>query len=259
MRVVLTGATGSIGSSVLENLAYHGHDITLTIRNEEKGQEIVKRHYPRAHYILFDININTAHQLADIAVGYDAIIHCVQQAFSQEGTEAENLTVNALILAVKKTGETKHVSLVYTLGTGLCGNTNEIIDEDHDDTSHSWDLAAPRGILEKKVINASTENVHGAALRVSWVYGKSFVDQWIRACKTNNKIIIGGNRDNSHMCFIHHEDLANMYRILIERRAYGLFFAVEPEAVTLQNLIERVSTLGNIREIERVNNPREHF
>ncbi|CAG9328094.1 unnamed protein product [Blepharisma stoltei] len=178
--------------------------------------------------------------------------------YTEEGAMVGNITVDVLILAAKKTAESKPVTIVYTSGIGLNGNTAEIIDENHDDISHCPESAAPRGILEKKVINASTENLHGVALRVGWVYGKSFVDQWLKFCKVNNYIYIGGDREDSHICFIHHEDLANMYRVLIEKKAYGLFFAVEPEPVTLQNLIERVSTLGNIHETEKVN-PWEHF
>ncbi|CAG9328749.1 unnamed protein product [Blepharisma stoltei] len=50
-----------------------------------------------------------------------------------------------------------------------------------------------------------------------------------------------------------------MYRILIEQRAYGMFFAVEPESASLQILIERVAAVGNIHEIERVNNAYAHI
>ncbi|CAG9328748.1 unnamed protein product [Blepharisma stoltei] len=193
MRVFLTGATGSIGSSVLESLLSHGHDVTCTVRNEEKGQVIASKG-DRAHYIIFDINGNTAHQLAELAVGYDAIIDCIQQPFTKEGAIAEDITVDALIQAAKKTSETKPVTFVYTAGIGVIGNTTSVINEDHDDTSNSWEFSKPRILREKKVINASTENLHGVSLRVSWVYGKSSVDHWIRACKSQNKIVVASQK-----------------------------------------------------------------
>ncbi|CAG9328750.1 unnamed protein product [Blepharisma stoltei] len=257
MRVFLTGATGSVGSSVLENLLSHGHDVTCTVRNEEKGQVIASKG-DRAHYIILDINDKTAHQLAELAVGYDAIIECAQLPFTNEGVIAQEISVDALIQAAKKTAETKHVSLVYTSGIGVIGNTTGVIDEDHDDTSHSWEFSTPRILREKKVINASTENLHGVSLRVSWVYGNSTVDHWIRACKSQNKIVVA-NQNDTYIPFIHHEDLASMFRILIEQRAYGMFFAVEPESASLQSLIERVAAVGNIHEIERVDNAWAHI
>ncbi|CAG9328746.1 unnamed protein product [Blepharisma stoltei] len=253
MRVFLTGATGCVGSSVLNNLLSHGHEITCTVRSEEKGQAIASKS-DRAHYVLFDIDVNNAHQLGEVAAGYDAIIHCVYQRSS----EAEDITIDALIRAAKKTAETKPITLVYTSDFGLNGNTTGIIDEDHDDTSHSFPFSVARALRERKVINASTENLHGVALRVSWVYGNSSVDKWIRACKSENKILVA-SQSNPQMPFIHHEDLANMYRILIEKRAYGLFFAVEPESLTLHDMIAKVSAVGNIQEVEKVDNLRAHI
>ncbi|CAG9328751.1 unnamed protein product [Blepharisma stoltei] len=254
MRVFLTGATGSIGSSVLQTLLSHGHEVTCTVRSEEKRQIIASKG-ERARSIFFDINSNTAHQLAEVAVGYDALIHCAWLPFTEEGAMAENMTIDAMIQAARKTAETKPVSIVYTSGISISSNTNGIIDEDHDDPTHCWELSVPR---EKKIIDASSENIYAAVIRVSWVYGNSTVDQWIRACKANNKVVVGGSQDNYHISLIHHEDLANMYRTLVEKRGYGLFFAAEPEAATLSSLIGRMREVGGIQEVERVNNPWEH-
>ncbi|CAG9328745.1 unnamed protein product [Blepharisma stoltei] len=253
MKIFLTGATGSIGSSVLNNLLSHGHEITCTVRSEEKGQAIASKS-DKAHYVLFDIDADNAHQLGEVAAGYDAIIHCLRQ----KSSEAEDITIDALILAARKTAETKPITLVFTSDFGLNGNTTEMIDEDHDDTSHSFPFSVERRLRERKIINASTENLHGVAIRVCWTYGKSSVDKWIRACKSENKILAIG-QSNPYIPFIHIEDLANMYRVLIEERAYGLFFAVEPESLTLGDMIAKVAAAGNIQEVERVDSLEKHI
>ncbi|CAG9328790.1 unnamed protein product [Blepharisma stoltei] len=255
MRIFLTGATGAIGSSLLDNFLAHGHDVTSTVRSAQKGEELASKS-PSSHFIVFDINPDTAHQLAELAAGYDAIVHCVQQAFGEAGTKAEDITTDALISAARKTAETKPVSLLYSSGCLVYGNTNGVQDEDHEDTSHCLDMLKARVLRDKKIVNSTAGNLRSAIIRPTWVYGKSYVDQWINACKSHNKIIaLAGN---NHIPFIHHEDLANMYRILIENGAVGVFNATEPEAVSLETVIERVSTLGNIHEIEKVDSPWAH-
>jgi len=58
---------------------------------------------------------------------------------------------------------------------------------------------------------------------------------------------------------IHHADLAEMYRLIIENHGTGMFFGSEPEAITLNNLIEKFSQLANIKGVERVDNVWGYF
>mmetsp|Transcript_11099 Transcript_11099/g.11132 ORF Transcript_11099/g.11132 Transcript_11099/m.11132 type:complete len:93 (-) Transcript_11099:60-338(-) len=46
-----------------------------------------------------------------------------------------------------------------------------------------------------------------------------------------------------------------MYRILVENKATGLFYASEPESVTLETIIERLSQSINVQDVERVSEP----
>ncbi|CAG9328566.1 unnamed protein product [Blepharisma stoltei] len=255
MRVFLTGATGAIGSSILDNLLAHGHDVTSAVRSAQKGEEIASKG-PHSHFVIYEITLETAHQFEELAAGFDAIIHCVMPSFDENGAKLEDLCVDTLIRVGRKTAETKPVTVVFTSGCLVNGNTNGIMDEDHDDTSRCIPFVVPRIVREKKIVNASSGNFRGVVIRPSWVYGKSFVDQWIRACKSHNKII--AHTGNNHIPFIHYEDLAEMYRILIENHAFGIFYATEPESVPLETVIEKVSTLGNLHEIERIDNPWAH-
>ena len=43
MRIFLTGATGYIGSAVLDALVRGGHDVTALVRNNEKAKRVAKR------------------------------------------------------------------------------------------------------------------------------------------------------------------------------------------------------------------------
>src|SRR5206468_3110616 len=43
MRIFLTGATGYIGSAVLDALVRGGHDVTALVRDNEKARRVAKR------------------------------------------------------------------------------------------------------------------------------------------------------------------------------------------------------------------------
>ena len=43
MRIFLTGATGYIGSSVLDALVRAGHDVTALVRSNEKARHVAER------------------------------------------------------------------------------------------------------------------------------------------------------------------------------------------------------------------------
>jgi len=43
MRIFLTGATGYIGTAVLDSLIRAGHDVTALVRTNEKARRVAKR------------------------------------------------------------------------------------------------------------------------------------------------------------------------------------------------------------------------
>mmetsp|Transcript_33016 Transcript_33016/g.32726 ORF Transcript_33016/g.32726 Transcript_33016/m.32726 type:complete len:294 (-) Transcript_33016:35-916(-) len=250
MRVFLTGATGSIGSSVLKSLVAAGHEVTCTARNDQKGQEIVQK---GGHYIIFELSPDSVSQLSELCVGYDAIIHTAL-VLNEEGVRTEHLLVPALIAAAKKTAETKPVVLLTTSGCMCNGETQGPMDEDHDDTSRSHPWVAFKPTLERMVINASSGNFHGCVIRPVWVYGNSFVDQWVRESKAKGKIIAASG--NKHVSVIHTDDIAEMYRVLIENRAVGLFYGSE-QPIQVETIIEKVSEAIGVTDVERYDNVTE--
>ena len=43
MRIFLTGATGYIGSAVMDALARSGHEVTALVRDPEKAEQVSRR------------------------------------------------------------------------------------------------------------------------------------------------------------------------------------------------------------------------
>lgn len=252
MRVFLTGATGAVGSGILENLIAHGHEVTSITRNEQKGQEVASKSATHSHFIIFEMTPENASQLANLAVGYDAIIHTAL-SMTEDGIKAEHIAIDAFLEAARKTAETKPVTFVYTSGCMCNGNTNGVIHEENDDTSHPFHMVGWKLPLEKKVIDATSGNLHAAVIRPVWVYGNSLVDHWLKACKTHNKIVY--MQGNSHVSLIHYTDLAEHYRLIIENYESGLFFGSEPDHVTVNELVEKFSQVSGVQEKEVIDDP----
>lgn len=54
MKVVLTGATGFVGSHVLTELSKHGHEVTALVRDDVRAQIVAARDATPAVVDLYD-------------------------------------------------------------------------------------------------------------------------------------------------------------------------------------------------------------
>src|SRR3954466_2656216 len=70
MRIFLTGATGYIGSSVLEAFLRAGHDVTALVRDPQKAELIARR---GVHPIIGDLGKPASYAVA--AEASDVIVH----------------------------------------------------------------------------------------------------------------------------------------------------------------------------------------
>jgi len=59
MKILVTGATGFIGSHVTDALVQQGHDVSLCVRNAEQA----RRRWPRAETVTVDFS--SVHSVAD--------------------------------------------------------------------------------------------------------------------------------------------------------------------------------------------------
>ena len=115
--------------------------------------------------------------------------------------------------------------------------------------------AAWRVPMEHLVLEAADPSIGftTAVVRPSWVYGTSYVDRYIHIAQEREQIIIPNS--NKHYETIHKDDLAELYRLVMEQKATGPFNGCEINSVALEDLVAKMQELGGIREIVRVENP----
>ena len=257
MRVFLTGGTGSIGLAVLENLLAHGHHVTCTVKDEAAHTSLQTKFAgnPGFSTVNFALSVSGGPALTNLATGYDAIIHTAQ-SFTEEGQQIEEATLRAFLAAGKATAE-QGKPCHFTASTSLwvLGETGDTEVDELGSTDHPYRFAAWRVPMEHLVLGAADPSIGftTAVVRPSWVYGTSYVDRYIRVTKEREQIIIPNS--NKHYETIHKDDLAELYRLVMEQKATGPFNGCEINSVALEDLVAKMQELGGIREIVRVENP----
>src|SRR5436190_19726140 len=123
MRIFLTGATGYIGSAVLDALVRGGHDVTALVRNNEKARSVAKR---GAHPVIGNLAEPDSYRGAVDA--QDGYVHAAYDARTGRGPAIEQTALETMIAAAKRprTGGVGTAStrfIIYTSGVWILGRT----------------------------------------------------------------------------------------------------------------------------------------
>lgn len=116
MRIFLTGATGQVGSVVLDAFVRAGHDVTALVRTADKGRLVATRGGRPVHGDLSD-----PASYSDVAEAHDAYVHVARDRTSRTA-EIDQLTIETLTELARKprTGGNER-TLVYTSGLWVLG------------------------------------------------------------------------------------------------------------------------------------------
>jgi len=93
MKVLVTGATGFVGSHVVKKLVDHGHDVRLLVRNYDKA----KRHFELRSVLVSDIvvgDIADRDFVSRILIDCDAVVHAAAVTPMQNVSEQELFKTN---------------------------------------------------------------------------------------------------------------------------------------------------------------------
>jgi nucleoside-diphosphate-sugar epimerase len=251
VKVLITGSTGSIGGATLKSLLAHGHSVTSIVRSEDKGREVAALG-EHSSYALIDLKSEHADQIVQLAKAHDVFVHNALQ-MSEEGVAFEHQLVRAILAAGREqAGEGKPFQFVYTSGCLVLGNTPHAVDESY--VGEPLPMLAWRKVLDEEIVAGGNDSFITSVIRPTWVYPGSYVDQWVASAKKLGKIHVFDNLDN-YSPQIYLPDLGDFYRLVIERRAQGLFNCTDGTPITLRDMVERVKTETGVTEVETFTNP----
>ena len=90
MKIALIGASGFVGTAVLNELIERGHSITAIVRNPERVKE-------NAPITVVQVNVHDEDRLADIIKGHDAVVNSFSPGISSSNIYEDYLSGNIAI------------------------------------------------------------------------------------------------------------------------------------------------------------------
>lgn len=245
MHVFVTGATGWIGSAVVQDLIGAGHQVTGLARNDEKAARLAASGATVLRATLDDLDA-----LKNAASEVDAVIHTAfNHDFSKfpESAAQDQRVIEALGSALEGS---KHPLLVTSGLSGLPAGATEA--DLPDPTSPRRSEMAARALKERGVRVATVRlapSVHG-------IGDHGFIPIVIRLAREKGVSAYIGDGQNK-WSGVYRLDAAKVYRLALEQGVTeAVYHAVADEAVPFRDI---ASIIGRRLGLPVEQREREHF
>ena len=248
MQIFLTGATGYVGSAVLDALLRDGHDVSVLVRDPEKAKRVSLR---GVEPILGDLAMPRSY--ASAAEACDAMVHTAFESSKQE-QKVDRQAVEALLgAAIRRTARGLPVRVVYTSGLWVLGPTSGAAAEDA--PVRPIPLVAWRPDHEKLILDAGRgRTLTTAVVRPGIVYGgtRGIIGDLLKDAANGLVRVVGDGRN--HWPCVYYRDLGDLYaRIVASPDAAGVFHANDEadERVTeiVDAIVRHAKTRPDIRHV----------
>ncbi|HEX6042380.1 NAD-dependent epimerase/dehydratase family protein [Longimicrobium sp.] len=218
MRVFVTGATGYVGTSVVQALRAAGHDVTGLARSDDAAAKLEAGGCAVLRGALTD-----AGGLAEGARGADAVIHAGATGGADQA-EVDTAAVDTMLDALAGSGK----PFVYTSGVWVLGATGDDV-ADEDAPLRPAALVAWRAEVERTVTDAAARGIRTVVLRPGVVYGRGggTPGTWIAAGRKKGVVRYVGD-GSQRWPFVHVDDLAELYVLALGAPAGTVLNAAGP-------------------------------
>ena len=235
MRVFLTGATGFIGSRILDELVDAGHEVVGLTRSDEGAARI-----ERAGGRPYRGTLEEPDALARGAADADAVIHT---AFDHDFSNflANTKKDERVIAAIGAVLAGSDRPFIITSGTGM-GSTEPgaVAVEDVVD----WNNPNPRIASERAGAEASAKGVSVAVVRLPQVHDtkkQGLITPYIAIAREKGSCAYVGDGSNRWPA-AHVGDVARLYRLALEHHRPGAHYhAVAEEGVSVRAIAETIA------------------
>lgn len=241
MRVFLTGATGFIGSAIVQELIGAGHQVLGLARSDASANALAAAGVEVHRGALEDLDSLRRGAAASDGVIHTAFIH----DFSKYVANAE--TDRRAIEAIAGALEGSDKPFVSTSGT--LGLQPDRVGKE-DDVALPDSAAGPRAAAEGVMLAAAGRGVRTSIIRLPpSVHGKGdhgFVPTLIGIAREKGISAYIGNGFNRWPT-VHRLDVARLFRLALEKGAAGSrFHGVAEEGVPVKNIAEVIGKQLNI-------------
>lgn len=236
MKVLVIGASGYIGSTVVEKLLAGGHQVVALSR--EPGAHT----YPAG----VDVRHGDLAEPATLTVAVTADIDGVVNLATPAADPRSDLNAAAALLQpLEGSGR----FLVYTSGVWVLGRTGSYpVDEDA--APNPIELVKLRPAIERQVLAAAERGVRAVVIRPGITYGRGsgIPRMLVDLARENGAARYVGGPD-VHWPMVHVDDLADLFVAAVERaRPAALLHGVDEEAVHVASLAAAAAQAAGVPE-----------
>lgn len=235
MRVFVTGASGFVGSAIVNELLTAGHEVIGLVRSEKAAEQLKAT---GAGVLLGDVN--DLDIITQGATQCEAVIHTAfNHDFSQykASCEADRRIIEAFGAALA--GSTK--PLVITSGVGLL-NYGRLVTED--DVLLAGADVIPRAASEEAAATVAAQGVNVYTVRLPpSVHGAGdhgFVPMVIDMARNKGESAYVA-KGNNRWPAVHRTDAAALYRLIVEKQpALKILHPVAEEGVPFKEIAQAI-------------------
>lgn len=229
MKILITGATGKVGSRLAKRLAGGGHDVRALVRDSSRAAALLTNQIE-----LVEGDLLSPDSLALAVQGMAAVVHCA--AFFRGATPEQAHAVNELgTQHLASAARYANVQRLVFLSTGLTYGSNGGRLADEDDACNPVDAYPLSKVAAEKML-LEIEGMDVRILRLPFVYGDG--DPHIEEAIP----LMRGFPPSQRMSIAHHVDVAQAVSRLLEMASpsHRIYNVVDDEAPELAALFAAV-------------------
>ena len=234
MRIFLTGATGYVGSAVMDALLRSGHEVTALVRDPEKAEQVAGR---GVHPIIGELSKPASYATA--AESADSIVHTALEN-SKHAQKVDRQAVDVLLAAAgRRAAAGLPACVVYTSGTWVLGATQDATEET---PVNPIPLVSWLPEHEQIVLDAAREGVRPVVIRPGIVYGgaRGIVGDLLKHAANGLVRVVGDGKN--HWACIYDRDLADLYvRVSTLEDATGIFHANDEADESVDDIVAAIT------------------
>lgn len=256
MKILITGATGKVGSRLVPRMLAKGHEVRILVRDAAKASALVELGATVAVGNLF--NEDT---LPSAVEGVDAVIHLAalfrtftdNEGIVKTNHEGTMALAHAAIAAGVKRFVFTSTSNVYGSGYGHPARENDFVNINDPRPYSSSKVAAEQELMSLH----KSKGLDVRILRLAFVYGDKdpHIEEILPLLKKMNR------HSGSRMHMVHHLDVAQALHILLSTDGLdGEIFNVADDApITLYEMADSFGQAASIFDTEEgpLNDPFE--
>ncbi|WEK34977.1 MAG: SDR family oxidoreductase [Candidatus Pseudobacter hemicellulosilyticus] len=248
MRVFVTGASGFVGSAVVQELLSAGHQVLGMVRSDSAAEKLAAAGAEVHRGDLYDLE-----SIKSGATGCDAVIHTAfNHDFTRfkENCETDRQVIGALTSVLAGTDR----PLVVTSGLGLLSGFDRPVTEN--DNPKAGSDSIPRMASEEAAHAAAALGVNAYIVRLPpTVHGQGdhgFISILIGIAKEKGQAAYIGE-GNNYWPAVHRLDAAALYRLIVEKRpALKVLHAAGEEGIPFREI---ATAIGNGLQLPVVGKP----